>query len=218
LPFFERIVEIARQNDIWVVHDLAYADLVFDGYKAPSILQVPGARDIAVEFFTLSKSYNMPGWRVGFCCGNAELIAALTRIKSYLDYGIFTPIQVAAIAALEGDQHCVSEICATYQRRRDVLCSGLNEAGWPVVPPKATMFVWAAIPEAFRHMGSVEFSKLLLQQGGVAVSPGIGFGEYGEGFVRFGLIENEHRTRQAVRGIKRVLRMGPPKTTDGLSA
>ena len=155
---------------------------------------------------------------MGFCCGNAELIAALTRIKSYLDYGIFTPIQVAAIAALEGDQHCVSEICATYQRRRDVLCQGLNEAGWPVVPPKATMFVWAAIPEAFRHMGSVEFSKLLLQQGGVAVSPGIGFGEYGEGFVRFGLIENEHRTRQAVRGIKRVLRMGPPKTTDGLSA
>jgi alanine-synthesizing transaminase len=218
LPFFERVVEIAKQHDLWVVHDLAYADLVFDGYKAPSILQVPGARDTAVEFFTLSKSYNMPGWRVGFCCGNPELIAALTRIKSYLDYGIFTPVQVAAIAALEGDQQCVRDICDMYRRRRDVLCQGLNEAGWPVEPPKATMFVWAQIPEAFRHMGSVEFSKLLLQRGGVAVSPGVGFGEYGEGFVRFGLIENEHRTRQAIRGIKQVLRQGPPVKAEGMSA
>ena len=218
LPFFERVVEIAKQHDLWVVHDLAYADLVFDGYQAPSILQVPGARDIAVEFFTLSKSYNMPGWRVGFCCGNPELIAALTRIKSYLDYGIFTPVQVAAIAALEGDQQCVRDICDIYRCRRDVLCDGLNEAGWPVERPKATMFVWAQIPEAFRHMGSVEFSKLLLQRGGVAVSPGVGFGEYGEGFVRFGLIENEHRTRQAIRGVKKVLRQGPPMTAEGLSA
>lgn len=192
------------------MHDLAYADLCFDGYVAPSILQVKGARDIAVEFYTLSKSYNMPGWRVGFCVGNQELIGALTRIKSYLDYGIFTPIQVAAIAALEGDQQCVTDVCEMYKRRRDVLCAGLNEAGWPVTPPKATMFVWAQIPEAFRHLGSVEFSKLLLQEASVAVSPGIGFGEYGEGYVRFGLIENEHRTRQAIRGIKKVLRQGAP--------
>lgn len=209
LPFFEKVVAIAREAGIWVVHDLAYADLVFDGYKAPSILQVPGAREVAVEFFTLSKSYNMPGWRVGFCAGNEELIGALTRIKSYLDYGIFTPIQVAAIAALEGDQQCVTDICDMYQRRRDVLCAGLNDAGWPVVPPKATMFVWAQIPESFRHLGSIEFSKRLLKRAGVAVSPGIGFGEYGEGYVRFGLIENEHRTRQAVRGIRRMLREGP---------
>jgi alanine-synthesizing transaminase len=209
LPFFEKVVAVAKEAGIWVVHDLAYADLVFDGYKAPSILQVPGARDVAVEFFTLSKSYNMPGWRVGFCAGNEELIAALTRIKSYLDYGIFTPIQVAAIAALEGDQQCVQDICDMYQSRRDVLCSGLNDAGWPVTPPKATMFVWAQIPEAFRHLGSIEFSKQLLKRAGVAVSPGVGFGEYGEGYVRFGLIENEHRTRQAVRGIRRILREGP---------
>lgn len=211
LDFFERVIAIAKEQGIWVVHDLAYADLCFDGYVAPSILQVKGARDIAVEFFTMSKSYNMPGWRVGFCCGNKELVAALARIKSYLDYGIFTPIQVAAIAALEGDQQCVTDICDMYRARRDVLCQGLNEAGWPVTPPKATMFVWAQIPEAFRFMGSVEFSKLLLTEAGVAVSPGLGFGEYGEGFVRFGLIENEHRTRQALRGIKRVLRQGPPK-------
>ena len=209
LPFFEKVVAVARDAGIWVVHDLAYADLVFDGYTAPSILQVPGARDVAVEFFTLSKSYNMPGWRVGFCAGNEELIAALTRIKSYLDYGIFTPIQVAAIAALEGDQQCVQDICDMYQRRRDVLCDGLNDAGWPVTPPKATMFVWAQIPEAFRHLGSIEFSKQLLKRAGVAVSPGVGFGEYGEGYVRFGLIENEHRTRQAIRGIRRMLREGP---------
>ena len=212
LDFFEKIIAVAKEAGIWVVHDLAYADLCFDGYVAPSILQVEGARDIAVEFFTMSKSYNMPGWRVGFCCGNKELVGALTRIKSYLDYGIFTPVQVAAIAALEGDQSCVTEVNEMYRRRRDVLCAGLNEAGWPVTPPKATMFVWAEIPEAFRHMGSVEFSKLLLTEGGVAVSPGVGFGEYGEGYVRFGLIENEHRTRQALRGIKKVLRAGPPNT------
>ena len=210
LDFFEKVVAIAREHHIWVVHDLAYADLVYDGYVAPSILQVPGARDVAVEFFTLSKSYNMPGWRVGFCCGNSQLIAALARIKSYLDYGIFTPIQVAAISALESDQSCVSEIRDMYQSRRDVLCEGLNQAGWAVTPPKATMFVWAKIPEPFASMGSLEFSKLLLNEAKVAVSPGVGFGEYGEGYVRFGLIENEHRTRQAIRGIKRVLRAGLP--------
>jgi len=210
LDFFEKVVAICKEAGIWLVHDLACADLCFDGYVAPSILQVEGAREIAVEFFTLSKSYNMPGWRVGFCCGNPELIGALTRIKSYLDYGIFTPVQVAAISALEGDQQCVSDVCDMYRRRRDVLCNGLNDAGWPVTPPKATMFVWAQIPEAFRSMGSLEFSKLLLKEAGVAVSPGLGFGEYGEGYVRFGLIENEHRTRQALRGIKKVLRQGPP--------
>ena len=210
LDFFEKVVAVAREHNIWVVHDLAYADLVYDGYVAPSILQVPGARDVAVEFFTLSKSYNMPGWRVGFCCGNRQLISALARIKSYLDYGIFTPIQVAAISALESDQSCVTEIRDMYQSRRDVLCEGLNQAGWSVTPPKATMFVWAKIPEPFASMGSLEFSKLLLDKAKVAVSPGVGFGEYGEGYVRFGLIENEHRTRQAVRGIKRVLRAGLP--------
>ena len=210
LDFFEKVVAIAREHKIWVVHDLAYADLVFDGYKAPSILQVPGAMEVAVEFFTLSKSYNMPGWRVGFCCGNKELIAALTRIKSYLDYGIFTPVQVAAITALESDQTCVEEIRLMYKSRRDVLCKGLNSAGWPVTPPKATMFVWAKIPAPFDQMGSLEFCKLLLKEAGVAVSPGLGFGEYGEGYVRFGLIENEHRTRQALRGIKKVWRAGVP--------
>ena len=210
LDFFEKVIAIAKEQGIWVIHDLAYADLCYDGYVAPSILQVPGARDVAVEFFSMSKSYNMPGWRVGFCCGNTELIAALARMKSYLDYGIFTPIQVAAITALEGDQQCVADIRDMYRRRRDVLCDGLNDAGWAVTKPKATMFVWAQIPGAFRHMGSVEFSKLLLTEAQVAVSPGVGFGEYGEGYVRFGLIENEHRTRQALRGIKKVLRNGPP--------
>lgn len=210
LDFFEKVVAVAREHNIWVVHDLAYADLVYDGYVAPSILQVPGARDVAVEFFTLSKSYNMPGWRVGFCCGNSQLIAALARIKSYLDYGVFTPIQVAAISALESDQTCVREIRDMYQSRRDVLCEGLNQAGWSVTPPKATMFVWAKIPDPFASMGSLEFSKLLLDKAKVAVSPGVGFGEYGEGYVRFGLIENEHRTRQAIRGIKRLLRAGLP--------
>ncbi|EED32578.1 transaminase MtnE [gamma proteobacterium NOR5-3] len=206
LPFFEKVVEIAREHQIWVVQDLAYADLCFDGYVAPSILQVEGAREVAVEFFSMSKSYNMPGWRIGFCCGNATLVGALARMKSYLDYGMFTPIQVAAIAALEGDQSCVSQINTMYRSRRDVLCDGLTACGWPVAPPKATMFVWAQIPEAYRAMGSLEFSKKLIADAKVAVSPGVGFGEYGEGYVRFGLIENEHRTRQAVRNIKRMFR------------
>jgi len=206
LEFFQRVVEIATEHQIWVVHDLAYADLVFDGYKAPSILQVPGAKDIAVEFYSLSKSYNMPGWRVGFMCGNKTLVAALTRMKSYLDYGMFTPIQVAAIAALEGPQDCVQVIAETYRQRRDVLCDGLNSIGWAVEKPKATMFVWAPIPEQYRELGSLEFSKKLLSDAKVAVSPGIGFGEYGDQFVRFGLIENEHRTRQAVRGIRDMFR------------
>ncbi len=208
LDFFERVVEIAREYELWIVHDLAYADLCFDGYKAPSILQVPGAKEVAVEFFTLSKSYNMPGWRVGFMCGNPELVGALTRMKSYLDYGMFTPVQVAGIAALNGPQECVAEICDLYRRRRDVLCEGLNAIGWEVQKPKATMFVWAPIPEQYREMGSLEFSKKLLAEAGVAVSPGIGFGDYGDDHVRFGLIENEHRTRQALRGIKRMFRDG----------
>lgn len=206
LEFFERVVDIARQHQIWIVQDLAYADICFDGYEPPSILQVEGAKDIAVEFFSLSKSYNMPGWRVGFCCGNPTLVAALARMKSYLDYGMFTPIQVAAISALEGDQSCVADIRNMYQSRRDVLCHGLNDLGWPVTPPKATMFVWAQIPERFREMGSLEFSKKLLIEAKVAVSPGLGFGEYGEGYVRFGLIENEHRIRQAIRGIRKMFR------------
>lgn len=206
LDFFEKVVEIAREYRIWVVHDLAYADLVFDGYVAPSILQVPGATEVAVEFFTLSKSYNMPGWRVGFMCGNRELVSALSRIKSYLDYGTFTPIQVAAITALEGPQDCVEEIRETYRQRRDVLCKGLNAADWPVERPKGTMFVWAPIPEQYRHLGSLEFSKKLLLEAQVAVSPGVGFGEYGDDHVRFSLIENEHRTRQAIRGIRHMFR------------
>ena len=207
IDFFERVVEIAREHDIWVVQDLAYADIVFDGYIAPSILQVDGAKQIAVEFFSLSKSYNMPGWRVGFAAGNKELIGALARIKSYLDYGTFTPIQVAAIAALEGDQICVNEIRDMYQSRRDVLCEGLNALGWPVEYPKATMFVWARIPEQYRDLGSLEFAKKLIRDANVAVSPGIGFGQYGDDHVRFALIENEHRTRQALRNIKRLFRM-----------
>jgi len=206
LAFFERVVAIAKEHDIWVVQDLAYADIVFDGYQAPSILQVPGAEDIAVEFFSLSKSYNMPGWRVGFMVGNKTLVAALGRIKSYLDYGMFTPIQIAAISALEGPQDCVEEIRLMYQSRRDVLCDGLNNIGWEIEKPKATMFVWAPIPEPYRRMGSLEFSKKLLQEAKVAVSPGIGFGEFGDDSVRFGLIENEHRTRQAVRGIRDMFR------------
>jgi alanine-synthesizing transaminase len=211
LEFYERVIKIAREHSIWVVQDLAYADLCYDGYVAPSILQVEGAKEVAVEFFSMSKSYNMPGWRVGFCCGNKVLVGALARIKSYLDYGMFTPIQVAAIAALEGDQTCVAEITAMYQSRRDVLCEGLNAAGWPVTPPKATMFVWAKIPEFYREMGSLEFGKKLLADARVAVSPGVGFGEYGEDYVRFGLIENEHRTRQAIRSIKRMIK------TDGFA-
>ncbi|HEB58151.1 MAG TPA: alanine transaminase [Gammaproteobacteria bacterium] len=206
LEFFERVVEVAREHQIWVVHDLAYSDIVFDGYRAPSILQVPGAREVAVEFYSLSKSYNMPGWRVGFMCGNETLVAALARIKSYLDYGMFTPIQVAAIAALEGPQDCVEEIRERYRQRRDVLCDGLNSIGWKVEKPKATMFVWAPIPEAYRDMGSLEFSKKLLRDAHVAVSPGIGFGSYGDDHVRFSLIENEHRTRQAIRGLRDMFR------------
>ena len=207
LNFFEKVVDIAREHNIWVIQDIAYADIVFDGYVAPSILQVHGANDIAVEFFSLSKSYNMPGWRVGFAAGNRELIGALARIKSYLDYGTFTPIQVAAIAALEGDQKCVHEIRDMYQSRRDVLCEGLNALGWPVEKPKATMFVWAKIPEQYSEMRSLEFAKKLIRDANVAVSPGIGFGQYGDDHVRFALIENEHRTRQALRNIKRLFRV-----------
>lgn len=206
VEFFEKVVKMAKEHDIWVVHDNAYAEIVFDGYKAPSILEVPGAKDIAVEFYSLSKTYNMPGWRVGFMCGNKELVGALARIKSYLDYGTFTPIQVAAIAALEGPQDCVDEIRSLYKERRDTLCEGLNSIGWVVEKPKATMFVWAKIPEMYRQMGSLEFSKKLLKEAKVAVSPGIGFGDFGDDYVRFGLIENQHRTRQAIRGIKQMFR------------
>ncbi len=206
LEFFERVIDLARKHDILVVHDLAYADIVYDGYKAPSIMQVPGAKDVAVEFFTLSKSYNMAGWRIGFMVGNAELVAALARIKSYHDYGTFTPVQVAAIAALEGDQQCVEEIREQYQRRRDVLYKGLTEAGWAVDLPRASMYIWARIPEPYRAFGSLEFAKKLLAQAKVSVSPGIGFGEYGDEYVRFALIENESRIRQAIRGIKHMFR------------
>ncbi|MFL2701922.1 MAG: alanine transaminase [Gammaproteobacteria bacterium] len=205
LEFFQKIVNFAREHKIWVIQDLAYADICFDGYKAPSILQVKGAKEVAVEFFSLSKSYNMPGWRVGFCCGNKDLLAALSRIKSYFDYGLFTPIQVAAIKALDDGDHYVEEIRLRYQARRNVLIKGLNDAGWKVESPKATMFVWAKIPSTLRSLGSLEFSKRLLKEAEVAVSPGIGFGDYGEGFVRFSLIENEHRTRQAIRNIKKFL-------------
>jgi len=206
LPFFEKIVALAREHGIWVVHDLAYADITFDGWKAPSIMQVPGAREVAVEFFTMSKSYNMAGWRIGFMVGNKDLVAALARIKGYHDYGTFTPIQVAAIAALEGPQDCVAEIAMKYQKRRDVLVKGLHEAGWMVDLPKASMYVWARIPEPFRAGGSLEFTKALLAKAKVSVSPGIGFGEYGDEHVRFAMIENENRTRQAVRGIKQMFR------------
>jgi alanine-synthesizing transaminase len=205
LPFLARLVELARQYGFHLIHDLAYADIAFDGYKPPSVLEVPGAKDVAVEFFTLSKSYNMPGWRVGFMVGNPVLVSALARLKSYFDYGTFTPIQVASIAALEGPQECVAEICDNYRRRRDVLVEGLNKAGWQVASPKATMFVWAEIPEAYREHRSLEFSKLLLTEAKVAVSPGIGFGDYGDNHVRFALIENEERTRQALRGIRQML-------------
>jgi len=208
LPFLARLVELAREYGFHLIHDLAYADIAFDGYKPPSVLQVPGAKDVAVEFFTLSKSYNMPGWRVGFMVGNPKLVGALARLKSYFDYGTFTPIQVASIAALEGPQECVQEICDTYRKRRDVLVEGLNKLGWPVVSPKATMFVWAQIPEQYRKLGSLEFSKLLLTEAKTAVSPGIGFGEHGDAHVRFSLIENEERTRQALRGIKQMFAKG----------
>jgi alanine-synthesizing transaminase len=205
LGFFEKIVDYAKEHDIMIIHDLAYADLVFDGYKPPSFLQVPGAKDVGVEFFSLSKSYSMPGWRVGFCVGNPEIVGALRRIKSYLDYGIFQPIQIASIIALNGPQDGVKKIVDTYKARRDTLIKGLNRVGWRVKSPKATMFVWAKIPEPYLKMGSVEFSKMLIQKAKVAVSPGLGFGAYGDDYVRFALIENEMRTNQAIRGIRKIL-------------
>jgi alanine-synthesizing transaminase len=210
LNFFRKVVDFAREHSLLVIHDLAYADLCFDGYEAPSFLQVPGAKEVGVEFFSLSKSYNMPGWRVGFAVGNPAMIGALARIKSYLDYGMFQPLQIAAIHALNGPQDCVAEIRQRYQARRDVLVNGLNRIGWAVPKPKATMFVWAPIPEGFQYGGSLEFSTFLLQEGKVAVSPGIGFGEYGDKWVRFALIENEHRIRQAIRGIRRALSKAKP--------
>jgi alanine-synthesizing transaminase len=206
LPFFEKVVALAKEHDIIVVHDLAYADIVFDDFRAPSIMEVPGARDVAVEFFTMSKSYNMAGWRIGFMVGNRELVAALARMKSYHDYGTFTPIQVAAIAALDGPQDCVEEVRRKYQNRRDVLARGLHEIGWMVEVPKASMYIWAQIPEPYRAAGSLEFARKLLNEAKVAVSPGVGFGELGDDHVRFALIENEHRIRQAVRGIKEMFR------------
>jgi alanine-synthesizing transaminase len=205
LEFFERVVRFAQEHELLVIHDLAYADLAFDGHRPPSLLQVPGAKELGIEFFSLSKSYNMPGWRVGFAVGNKEMVHALARLKSYLDYGIFQPVQIAAIQALNGPQDCVEEIRETYRRRRDALVDGLDRVGWKIKKPKGTMFVWAEIPEPCKKMGSVEFSKFLLQEAKVAVSPGIGFGEYGDPYVRFALIENEHRTRQAVRTIRRAL-------------
>ena len=205
IEFFEKIVDYAKEHDIMIVHDLAYADLTFDGYKPPSFLQVKGAKDVGVEFFSVSKSYSMPGWRVGFCVGNPEIVGALRRIKSYLDYGIFQPIQIAAIIALNGPQDCVKEICETYQSRRDALITGLGRVGWEIESPKGTMFVWAKIPDKYIEMGSVEFSKLLINEAQVAVSPGLGFGEYGDDYVRFALIENNMRINQAIRGIKKVL-------------
>jgi alanine-synthesizing transaminase len=205
LAFFEKIVAFAKEHDIMVIHDFAYADLTFDGYRAPSFLQAKGARDVGVEFFSLSKSYSMPGWRVGFCVGNPEIIAALRRIKSYLDYGIFQPIQIASIIALEGDQSCVAEIRDTYRERRDALINALGRIGWEIPSPKGTMFVWAKIPPAHLHMGSVEFAKFLIREAKVAVSPGLGFGEYGDEFVRFALIENKMRINQAARGIRKIM-------------
>lgn len=205
LDFFQKVVDYAREHDILVIHDFAYADLVFDGYRAPSFLQAKGAKDVGVEFFSLSKSYSMAGWRMGFCCGNPETVAALKRIKSYLDYGVFQPIQIASIIALNGPEDCVQEIRDTYKERRDALVRGLSRAGWKIPKPKGTMFVWGRIPETFRSMGSVEFSKFLIREAQVAVSPGLGFGEYGDEFVRFALIENPMRINQAVRGIRRIM-------------
>lgn len=205
LDFFARVVEFARANNIIVIHDLAYADLTFDGYVAPSMLQIPGAKDVGVEFFSLSKSYNMPGWRVGFCVGNPAIVAALARIKSYLDYGMFQPIQIASIIAMNGPQECVAETTAIYQARRDVLVEGLNRLGWKCDLPRGTMFVWARIPEQHRAMGSLEFCKFVLRESRVAVAPGIGFGHQGEGYVRFALVENQKRTRQALQGLKKIL-------------
>ena len=206
LDFFVRVIALAKEHDILVVHDLAYADITFDGYRAPSIMEVPGARDVAVEFFTLSKSYNMAGWRIGFMVGNAELVNALARIKSYHDYGSFTPVQVASIAALEGPLDAVKEICAQYQSRRDVMVKGLHEIGWMVDKPKASMYIWAKIPPAYEHLKSLEFAKKLLADARIAVSPGIGFGDYGDDYVRIALIENEQRCRQALRGIREMFR------------
>ncbi|MEW6162978.1 MAG: alanine transaminase [Nitrospirota bacterium] len=205
LDFLKKVADFARENNLIVVHDLAYADLCFDGYRAPSFLQAPGAKDVGVEFFSMTKSYSMAGWRVGFCVGNQEIVGTLAKIKSYLDYGVFQPIQIASIIALRGPQDCVEDIRRTYESRRNALIKGLRRAGWNVQPPKATMFVWAEIPEPFKKMGSLEFSKLLLTEGGVAVSPGVGFGEGGDNYVRFALVENEHRIGQATRGIKKVL-------------
>jgi alanine-synthesizing transaminase len=206
LPFFERVIALAKEHNIYVVHDLAYADLAFDGYRAPSIMEVPGAKDVAVEFFTMSKSYNMAGWRVGFMVGNKDLVNALGRIKGYHDYGTFTPIQVASIAALEGPQDCVEEIRLQYEGRRNVLHKGLTEAGWNTELPKASMYIWAKIPDAYKAMGSLEFTKKLMADAKVSVSPGVGFGQYGDSHVRFALIENEARIRQAVRGIKEMFK------------
>jgi len=205
IAFFENIVDYAKEHDIMIVHDFAYADLAFDGYKPPSFLQVKGAKDVGVEFFSLSKSYSMPGWRVGFCVGNKEVVGALRRIKSYLDYGIFQPIQIASIIALNGPQECVKEICDTYKARRDALISGLHRVGWEIESPKATMFVWGRIPDKFIEMGSVEFAKMLINEAGVAVAPGLGFGEYGDEYVRFALIENNMRINQAIRGIRKIM-------------
>ena len=205
LDFFQKVVDFAKEHKIWVIHEMAYADLVFDGYKAPSFLQAEGALDVGVEFYSMTKGYSMAGWRVGFCAGNEEMIHALTRIKSYLDYGIFQPIQIAATVGLNGPEEPVREICDIYRKRRDFLCEGLNRIGWEIEPPKATMFCWGHIPEPYRAMGSMEFSKLLLTEGHVAVQPGIGFGSYGDEYVRFALIENEQRTRQALKGIKKVI-------------
>ena len=205
LEFFEKIVDYAKEHNIMIIHDLAYADLVFDGYKAPSFLQVKGAKDVGVEFISLSKSYSMPGWRVGFCVGNREMVGALRRIKSYLDYGIFQPIQIASIIALNGPQDCVKNICNTYKERRDTLISGLNRIGWNIRSPKGTMFAWGKIPDQYLKMGSVEFSKFLIKEAQVAVSPGLGFGEYGDEYVRFALIENKMRINQAIRGLKKIL-------------
>jgi alanine-synthesizing transaminase len=207
LDFFKRIVEYAHKNEVLIIHDFAYADLVFDDYVAPSFLQVPGAKEVGVELFSLSKSYNMPGWRMGFVVGNQRLVHALTRIKSYLDYGVFQPIQIAAIIALNGPYDCVRQIVATYQERRDALCRGLHNIGWRVEPPKGTMFVWARIPKKFRHLGSINFSLMLIEEAKVAVSPGLGFGEWGDEYVRFALVENVQRTNQAIRGLRKAMRM-----------
>jgi len=208
LDFYVKLVDFARENDLIVISDIAYAEITFDGYQCPSILQVPGAKDVAVEFYSLSKTYNMPGWRMGFMVGNSEIVGALAKIKSYLDYGTFQPLQIAACAAMNGPQECVEEIRQMYQARRDVLIDGMHKMGWMAEKPKATMFVWAEIPDEFKHMGSLEFTKRMLSEAGVAVSPGIGFGDYGDHYVRIALIENEHRTRQALRGMRQFLHAG----------